>query len=90
MRWKEKEESKWTTRSISIVPPIEWEKLTKQAELIDAEKDSAKASERTSNATIFLAIAAVTSVVVTVWWHRREEKRRDISKKKEITEYFIG
>jgi hypothetical protein len=66
MRWKEKEESKWYVSYISIVPPIEWENLIKQAELIEAEKLSAEKSgkiadetKRLANITLFAALVAL-------------------------------
>jgi hypothetical protein len=65
LRWKEKEESKWWIKSISIIEPIEYEKLTKQAEVLEAEKKSAEASESTSKWTKGLAIVTASLAIIT-------------------------
>jgi len=57
LRWKEKEESKWSVRLISIVEPIDYEQLTKQTEVSEAENKN--------NSAIFILIG-ILSVVVTI------------------------
>ena len=45
------------SKFISIVEPIEWVKLTKQSQLLDAEKKSAEASKNSAKYTLGMAIA---------------------------------
>jgi len=72
-RWKESGEPRDidTVRIISIVSPIEYEQLTKQAEVLDAEKKSVEASKKIALFTIILA--GVTGVLafgtfLMVWY----------------------
>jgi len=64
LSWKEKEESDWNVKLISIVEPLEYEQLTKQAELIGAEKESAESAQKTAIWT--LALAIVTAFLVAI------------------------
>ena len=69
IEWREilgKEEMKeGRAMLISIVEPMEYENLLKQAQVLDAEKKSAKASEKTAEDTRWLAIATFLMAVAT-------------------------
>jgi hypothetical protein len=96
LRWKEKEESKWWIKSISIIEPIEYEKLTKQAEVLETEKRSAEASENAANTTKWLAggtfalvIATFALGIITYFVTSKSIKESRIVKAKELHTYEI-
>ena len=67
---------------ISIVEPIEWVKLTKQSQLLDAEKKSAEASEKSAKyskcgATVAAVLAGFTLLIVVVSYRTLKQIQKD-------------
>ena len=69
MEWREvseKEKSIYLMKFISIIEPIEYENLLKQSQLLDAQKKSMEASEKTANYSRRLAIATAMLALITL------------------------
>ena len=76
--WKLSGDERFKTMFVSIATPLEYEQLTKQAEVLEAEKTSAKESGETANATKILAgitfLALLSAFVIPSLEGKRRRK----------------